>query len=410
MSKLKTVKVGEVSEQIRGVSYIPSDSRDKPENGFVPVLRAHNIQEDGLNDDSLVFVKSSRINSRQFINKGDIVICASSGSKALVGKSAQAKSDAHYSFGAFCKVIRPIGIHPEYLGYFFQSNRYRNEISALSTGTSINNLKNEHLNNLTLPLPPLEVQKRIAATLDSISNLIRLRKRQLEELDLLVKSRFVEMFGDPVSNPYKWPIVNITSILRGKASNGFFAKRDAYNDVGNVSILGVVNIVNRMYSQIDNLPRTNGSITDIKKYCVEYGDILFCRSSLVAEGIGKASIVPSNTPMNTLFECHVIRLPLSLKLCVPEYIQVFTTTDFFRQQILSQSKTSTMTTISQEGILKSKIILPPLTIQKGFATFIEQIGKTKLSVQQSVLEMVNLQESLMKIYFSKVLENGNNDT
>ena len=185
------------------------------------------------------------------------------------------------------------------------------------------------------------------------------------------------MFGDPVKNPNNYPVRNIASLLRDKASNGYFAKRDEYVEKGNAKILGVVNIVNRMYSSICDLPETICTEKEIEKYKVTYGDMLFCRSSLVAEGIGKASIVPSNTEGNILFECHVIRIPLDLNLCIPEFMQVFTTTDFFRNQILSQAKTSTMTTISQDGILKANIVLPPIKLQKSFFYFVQQVDKSK---------------------------------
>ena len=207
------------------------------------------------------------------------------------------------------------------------------------------------------------------------------------------------MFGEPSINPMSWPIKNIATILDGKVSNGFFAKREAYTAEGNVSVLGVANVVNRMYSQCNNLPKTNGTQKEIDKYSVKYGDILFCRSSLVAEGIGKASIVPKEIPQNVLFECHIIRMQLDLSKCVPEYIQVLTTTDYFRQQIISQSKTATMTTIEQDGILKSNIILPPLSLQKEFLDFIEKTNKSKLEIQQGLIQLNTLKKSLMQEYF-----------
>ena len=191
------------------------------------------------------------------------------------------------------------------------------------------------------------------------------------------------MFGDPTLNPFGWEIVNITEVVGGKVSNGFFAKREDYIDDGNVSVLGVVNVVNRMYSNIEGLPRTHGSASDIQKYGVKYGDMLFCRSSLVAEGIGKASVVPQDVLPNTLFECHVIRLPLDLNKCVPEFMQVLSTTDYFRSQVISQSKTATMTTIGQDGILKTTIILPPIEKQKQFLEFIKQTDKSKFYIIQT---------------------------
>ena len=175
----------------------------------------------------------------------------------------------------------------------------------------------------TVELPTIEEQKNIVKKLDKILEVIDNQNKQLELLDEAIKARFVEMFGDPMINPYEWKVINISEVLRAKASNGFFSRRDDYCDDGNVKVLGVANVVNRMYSQVVDLPRTNANERDIEKFEVKYGDMLFCRSSLVAEGIGKASIIPEGVQTNILFECHVIRLPLDLDKCVPEFLQTF---------------------------------------------------------------------------------------
>ena len=242
-------------------------------------------------------------------------------------------------------------------------------------------------------------QSEIAYVLDKLTHIIKLRNDELSALDDLIKARFVEMFGDPQINPFGWVVVNISEVVGGKVSNGFFAKRDDYVDDGNVSILGVANIVNRMYSKVDELPKTDADDKDIEKFGVRYGDMLFCRSSLVAEGIGKASIIPENVQDNVLFECHVIRLPLDLNKCMPEFMQTLSTTDFFRNQVIAQSKTATMTTIGQDGILKTDIILPPVDKQREFYDFVHQVDKSKVAVQKALTETQLLFDSLMQQYF-----------
>lgn len=272
-------------------------------------------------------------------------------------------------------------------------------LNSQARGATIKGIKIETLAGLELPDVTLEQQCKIANVIDGVDELIALRKEQLIKLDQLVKSRFIKLFGDPMANPMGWDRVNISAVVGGKVSNGFFAKRDAYCDDGNVKVLGVAHVVNRMYSNTEDLPTTNGTEADVVKYGVKYGDILFCRSSLVAAGIGKASIVPKDTPNNVLFECHVIRLPLDLNKCVPEFMQVLSTTDYFRNQVIAQSKTATMTTIGQDGILKTDIILPPLEMQKKFLAFVEQTDKSKLAIQQSLDKLELLKKSLMQEYF-----------
>lgn len=233
------------------------------------------------------------------------------------------------------------------------------------------------LKEINLEYKDAESQKNIVKTLDTVTNIIELYKVELSKLDNLIRARFVEMFGDPQINHFGWDVINISEVINGKVSNGFFAKRDDYVVDGNVSILGVSNIVNRMYSKIDGLPKTNANNKDIAKFEVKYGDMLFCRSSLVAEGIGKASIIPEDIQENVLFECHVIRLPLDLNKCVPEFMQTLSSMEYFRNQIIAQSKTATMTTIGQDGIIKTEIILPPINKQREYYQFVKEVNKSK---------------------------------
>lgn len=284
-----------------------------------------------------------------------------------------------------------------YLYFFMES--YIDELRKQSIGGVIKYIKLKNLTDALIELPSIEVQRKIVNIISKSKEIVRRKENEFELLDELVRARFMEMFGDPMINPYEWKVINISEVLRAKASNGFFSRRDDYCDDGNVEVLGVANVVNRMYSQVADLPRTNASEKDIKKFEVKYGDMLFCRSSLVAEGIGKASIIPEGVQTNILFECHVIRLPLDLDKCVPEFLQTLSTTKFFRNQVISKSKTATMTTIGQDGILKTNIILPPLEKQKEYYTFVKQIDKSRSRIQKSLEASQELFDSLMQEYF-----------
>ena len=120
-------KLGDYVEQIRGVSYKPEDVCSSEDINAIPILRANNIQDDGFVFDDLVYVKKNKISAIQYVKAGDIVVCASSGSKNLVGKSAIANEDMEISFGAFCKVVRPKKLMPSYVGHYFQSPVYRRD-------------------------------------------------------------------------------------------------------------------------------------------------------------------------------------------------------------------------------------------------------------------------------------------
>lgn len=196
MSRL--ARVGQVAEQIRGVTYAKEDAATSPQPGYLPILRAGNITDFGLSFDDLVYVPGGRVSAKQRVRRNDVVIAASSGSLDVVGKAARVTEDFDGGFGAFCKVLRPgPEVHPGYFSHFFRTPEYRNRISSLAAGANINNLRGEHLDNLQIPLPPLDEQCRIAAILDKADELRAKRRTAIAKLDTLTQSIFLDMFGDP---------------------------------------------------------------------------------------------------------------------------------------------------------------------------------------------------------------------
>ena len=148
------VRLGEIVEQIRGVSYKPIDLRNELSEDSIALLRANNIQNGTIDFSDLIYVTRNKIDNNQLLKNGDIFICTSSGSKDLVGKAAFVDKNLMMSFGAFCKVIRPKIECQKYLGYFFQSPYYKKHISSVAAGANINNIRNEHIEDtLKLILP-----------------------------------------------------------------------------------------------------------------------------------------------------------------------------------------------------------------------------------------------------------------
>ena len=330
------------------------------------------IADNGINEivDSNEFISEDARKKARVVGKNAIFItCIGS-----IGKIGIA-SDGEYAFNQQINAIIPNDrVQPKYLAYNLLFNKPR--LVAMANAPVVPIINKSQFGEFSVNIETdIERQYETVDVLDKLTQIIQQRNKEISALDDLIKARFVEMFGDPQINPFGWDVVNISEVVGGKVSNGFFAKRDDYVDDGNVSVLGVANIVNRMYSKVDELPKTNAEDKDIEKFEVRYGDMLFCRSSLVADGIGKASIIPENVQENVLFECHVIRLPLNLRKCVPEFMQTLSTMDFFRNQVIAQSKTATMTTIGQDGILKTNIILPPLDKQREFYAFVNQVDK-----------------------------------
>ena len=214
MRKWPTVRVGDVCTQIRGVSYPKEEATSVPSAACIPLLRAGNITDFGLSLEDLVYVPYARVRAEQHLQRGDILIATSSGSIDVIGKSAQVRDDYIATFGAFCKVIRPgPRIDSQYAGHYFRTDAYRQRVSTLAAGANINNLRNQDLDNLDIPLPPLDEQRRIAGILDHADLLHSKRRHALARLAGLTQSAFVEILGDPSTNQMRWPVVDIGSML-----------------------------------------------------------------------------------------------------------------------------------------------------------------------------------------------------
>lgn len=221
-SKWPMVALGEVAEVVRGVTFAKADAFNVAKPDTLPVLRAGNISNSLQIEDDLVHVPSHLVSEKQLMKTGDVVMCTSSGSSAVVGKSARLEQDWTGSFGAFCTLIRSTGkSDADFLANVLALPEFRSWASN-SSGVGIKNIRSSDLKNYQIPLPPLDEQKRIAAILDKADSLRRQRRQALALLDSLTQSIFVEMFGDPVTNPMGWPMVPLGSIGeldRGKSKH-----------------------------------------------------------------------------------------------------------------------------------------------------------------------------------------------
>lgn len=179
-------RVGDVSQQIRGVTYAKEDVSLEKKPGYLPILRAGNISDDGILLDDLVFVPEDRISSVQKLRLNDILIAASSGSLNMVGKAARVDLALEAGFGAFCKVLRPQErIDPIYFAAFFATRYYRRRITELAAGLNINNLRSEHLDGFLIPTPPSALQEEFSCRMAVVERVRTMHRVSLVTLDAL---------------------------------------------------------------------------------------------------------------------------------------------------------------------------------------------------------------------------------
>lgn len=388
-------RLGDVIEQIRGVSYKPSDLKDTLNDNSVILLRANNIQDGKIVLDDVLYVSKSKVNASQYLRRGDILVCTSSGSKELVGKAASVDEDLPAVFGAFCKVVRPKIECCKYVGHFFQSPYYRNYISAASAGANINNLRNEHIADLHIPLPPLDKQRKIAAVLDKVSDLIAKRRQQLDKLDLLIKARFLEMFGDPENNSRNWRVLPMSKICSVGSSKRIYQSEQSSSGIPFWRVSDLTNLINTGTVTPDlYIPEERYEALQSQGQVPAPDDILITSRGT----LGQCYIVKANDRF--YFQDGMISwLSGYMDGVTPLYISYLFTMPGFRKQIDSMQAGSTVAYLSIAMIKKLKVMLPDMESQQQFASFVEQTEKTKTAISRSLEKLETLKKVLMQEYF-----------
>lgn len=383
-------RVGDLAEQVRGVSYGKKDASSVPKPGYVPVLRANNITDNGLVFEDLVFVPTERVSEKQRIRRHDVVIAASSGSIDVVGKAASALTDFEGGFGAFCKVLRPNSkVDPSYFSHFFKTRHYRSRVSALAEGANINNLRNEHLDNLEIPLPPIAQQKRIAAILDKADELRSLRRRALEQLDAIAQSIFLEMFGESLEQPKNSQISSLGSHLLFLTSGGRgWAK--FYSNKGNRFIRSLDVQMNYISNEepVYVVPPDNAEARRTK---VARGDVLL---TITGSRIGRVAPVP-NSLTDAFISQHVAILRPDPAFIDPVFLSFFLSMESGGQkQIAKAQYGQTKPGLNFEQINGFKIPIPPLSFQQGFTKRIDSVERLKSTHRKALSQLDALFASL----------------
>ena len=384
-------KVKDIAVQIRGVSYHPEDLHDNLDEDSVVLLRANNIKDGKLILDDVVYVSKSKVAEQQYLQTGDILICASSGSKELVGKAAFVYSVKNpMTFGAFCKVVRPQPEYSEYLGHYFNSPVYRRKISALSAGANINNIKNEHIDNLDIQLVDEKERREIITILNELNMLISLRKQQLFKLDELVKARFVEMFGELHKTEYNIKTLDeLCEFIKDgthqtptyvDATEGykFLSSKDVTS--GYIDWNSIKYISEELHQEL------------YKRIAPQRGDILLAKNGTT----GIPAIVETDETFDIYVSLALLRLKPNNNV---RYIWLALRMPETKAQFDNSLKGVGVPNLHLGEIKKTKIIVPPFSLQNQFAAFVERVDKQKQTVQQSLEKLELMKKALMQEYF-----------
>ena len=349
-----------------------------------------------LNDDSNVIYESQRKITEQAVQDSNLKPFPAGtvllSSRAPIGKVAIAGVEMYCNQG-FKNLICSDKIYNRYLYHFLKnSTEYLN---SLGRGATFKEISKSIVENIEIPLPSLDEQRRIAAVLDKISGLIANRRAQLAKLDELVKARFVEMFGDPEFNLRNWPIVSLSDVCTVGSSKRIYQSEQTFDGVPFLRI-----------SDLNHL--------------IDTGD--FCPSLFISEEkyqeLQQHGQVPIEgdilvTSRGTLGRCYIIKTTdrfyfqdgmiswisnLSNEI-TSLFIAYLFDMQSIKRQIESMQAGSTVSYLSIDMIKRLKIMLPDRNLQKQFGAFVDQTNKSKLTIQQSLDKLEVLKKALMQQYF-----------
>ena len=285
----------------------------------------------------------------------------------------------------------------QYLYYYLKSDFALQRIRAVATGSVRDNLKPTMLYEFPINLPNMEVQKEIVKKLDGIKRVISLREQELQTLDDLIKARFVEMFGDPVTNPKGWETYQLNDCLERIDNGKSFVCSDKPR-AGDYP--AVLKLSAATYG--DYRPEENKALLDENQFVqgaeVHSGDLLFTRKN-TPELVGMAAYV-QETPEKLMMPDLIFRLVTNDRMN-PVFLWRLINCKEFRPivQGISGGSAKSMSNISKERLGKINVICPPRQIQDQLVPFVLQIDKSKVAVQKSLDKAQVLFDSLMQNYF-----------
>ena len=379
----KMVRLGGICDIQAGGT--PSRSRNEYwNNGNIPWVKISDIKSKYLDSTSEYITNLGLDNSSaKIFKKGTILytIFATLGEVAILSIDATTNQAI-----AGINIKNESNLDKDYLYHYLVS--IRKDIEKIGRGVAQNNINMGILRNFTIPAPPIETQRHIATTLDKASELIILRKKQLQELDTLAESAFYDMFGDPVKNEKGWEKKKISilgTLARGKSKH---RPRNAPELLGG------------KYPLIQTGDIANANLY-INSYNQTYSDLGLLQSKLWGKGTLCITIA-ANIAKTAI---------LNIEACFPDSVVGFIASErtnnifihywfsFFQEILEKQAPEVAQKNINLDILNKLEVIYPPLSLQTRFATIIEKIEQQKILAKKALQESEDLFQRLMQDLF-----------
>ena len=376
------IKLGDVATYINGYAFKPED---RGEAGL-PIIR---IQDLTGNAYDLGFYDGDYPEKIE-INDGDVLISWSASLGVYVWNRGKALLNQHIFKVAFDKAE----INKKYFVYAVQQKL--DEMRTKTHGATMKHIVKKDFDATEIPYPSLEQQEEIAVNLDKVSSVIEDRKKELKLLDDLIKARFVEMFGDPIKNPKKYPIhqlsehiTSLTSGSRGWAQYCVDDGREWFITIKNVKDCHIIT---------DNMQPVNApDNAEAKRTKVEEGDLLI---SITAD-LGRTGVVTKEiAEYGAYINQHLSCIRVNKEVLNPLFVAHYMESPAGKEQFTAKNQSAVKAGLNFNAINSLKLIVPPMKEQKNFINFVHQVDKSKVAVQTALDETQQLFDGLLQEYFS----------
>ena len=300
---------------------------------------------------------------------GDILFAKMQGTRKTLLLDSETEENI-YSTGFFAVRANPEVITTECLYYLIDSELFLAQKDKNCSGATQKAITNGGMAKIEISVPALSEQGILVDKIKHLTQLIADKKKQLNLFDEIIKSRFIEMFGDPKRNPRKWDMVTIGDI----ATDVRYGTSKPATEGGKYPYLRMNNLTYEGYLDLTDLKHIDIPDNEIEKCVVRNGDVLFNRTNSV-ELVGKTCVY--NLDSDMIIAGYIIRVRIDDRV-LPVILSSYLNSTVMKEQLRSMAKGAVnQANINAQELRSIPIYLPPITLQHEFATFVEQVDKSK---------------------------------
>ena len=362
--------------------------------GYIDYIDISSIdnQRKEITQTQTMSIEDAPSRAKQLVFPGDILVSTVRPNLNAVALITENSDNIFVASTGYCVLRCLPNADKKYVFHFCQSTTFIEKLVMQATGASYPAVTSAIVKECSIPLPPLDEQRKIAAVLDKVSDLIAKRRQQLDKLDEMVKGKFVEMFGDPVSNPMSWPVRRFSEYIEFLTSGSRgWAKFYADNGEYFITIKNVKNCRITVDDVQHIIPPDNA---EAKRTRVQEGDLLI---SITAD-LGRTKEIAEH---GGYINQHLTCIRIKKNSLNPLYVAYYMESEAGKAQFQSKNQSAVKAGLNFDSIKSLHLTVPPLTLQNAFVIFVEKIEKDKLIINRSLEKLETLKNALMQEYFGE---------